>query len=452
MNSSGNKAWAIAITLTLVAALTSSAPMSSPDSGSYMLSGPGSYGQFSFTGQSLRPWPSVFPFLLGVHIGIAIQYIFYGLACFLFLISIRHISPTRHVIVLQFAAFIFLFSRNNLQWQSSVLSEGGIHSITILSISSTVLLFTRGERLRWAFLACASSSLLILVRPSSLPLAIALILSCTMRVALNRQKITALLLLATSFSLTMYSVTVGDRTNEYWKYVPEVSSQGATRLGMHLGYLTVEGQHDSLEIKSKLERSGRLFDALKSDPTVPSCLTTIRAEYGCPHCLSKRLQEAGCSAGIAWANERFLGWYAKFLVANPGYILDTAIWAIGWQSSFRMGGHTPWSPVPEIVERLTTGFASPFPFPIIGFWYAAVLYLLVKRIFCADSARTRWDLTRRALLPLIIWCGSAFSIVFSALLMNFDVGRISRFGGISSVMAVILLAAVLDLQKAEQDL
>ena len=452
MNSSGDQIWAIAISVALVAALTSSAPTSSPDSGSYLLSGPGSFGQFSFTGQSLRPWPSVLPFLLGPHIGITFQYILYGFACFLFLISLRSISTSPRIHLLQLAAFVFLLSRNNLQWQSSVLSEGCIHSLTILSISSTVLFFANEEQFRWAFLACVSSSVLMLVRPSSLPLAIALILACILKVAITRKGVAAFVLLATSFSLTMYSFTVGDQTNDYWKDVPEVSSYGATRLGMHFGYLTAEGRHDALEIASQLRRSNHLFETLESDPNVPSCLTTIRAEYGCPHCLSKRLEEAGCSAGIAWANERFLGWYARFLASNPGYVLDTAIWAIGWQSSFRMGGHTPWSPVPEIVERLTTGFASPFPFPIIGFWYAAVLYLLVKRIFCADSARTRWDLTRRALLPLIIWCGSAFSIVFSALLMNFDVGRISRFGGISSVMAVILLAAVLDLQKAEQDL
>jgi len=385
------------------------------------------------------------PFLLGTHTGVAIQYLVYGFASLLFLRVIRHLLGDKpRTFALQVVAFLFLFSRNNLQWQSSVLSEGLIHSLTVASIAAAGFCVWGNKKRCWPLLGCGFSSLLLATRPSSLPLVIVLILFCVATVFLRGSVVRGVALLAVTLCLSLYAISLGSQTNDYWEDRPELSSVGTTRLGMHFGYLTAEGQHEALEVSAALKRSDNLFRSLRDDRDVPPCLTSIRAEYGCPHCLPQRLQDAGCASGIVWVNDHFMSWYARYLASNPSQLAEIAMWSIAWQSSFRIGGHQPWSPVPEGVERLTTGFASPFPIPMMVFWFGLVFLHLTRRLLTPNLRGRRKNLLGESLFPLTVLLAALSSTTLTAALMNTGVGRITRFGGIASMLALILLVAVIE--------
>lgn len=398
-----------------------------PDSGGYLAWGSGSFGKFSLTGESIRAWPTMLIFLGGPTLGVALQYSVYAFACAEFCKSLKRlVSPPWQVPIVSLA-LLFLLARNSIQWQSIVLSEGLTNSLTVLAVAYAIR-FADEVRVRHFAIAVAAAGLAFVNRPTQAPL-LALVGAFGVVILLKRSEIrSAAAMLALVLISVFYGLALNANINDHWAE----GASGFTRSSVNFSFLTASGARDS--------RPDQLFSALRADPDVPRCITSIRADMDDGPFAFQNDLAATCPRDVAWINDSFQRWYLSYLIRNPGYIFFTAAQSLGVTGASWTDYAEPWSPVPPAIEYLFTGIRSfPALFPAMAIWFVASALGLVMAVrHNRRVSRIIKGHPRQIALAIIVFVASAGSIVLANLQMNIEMTRIGK-GGATGVFLAYLL-------------
>jgi len=427
-----------------VFALVSSPVIFRPDSRGYLLRGDTpfgeAYGSLSFFGDALRPWPTVLVFVAGPTIGVIAQYALYVTAVLLFCRVARRVSLPRAGTFALIASLALLLNRNSIQWLSIVHSEAVTAVLTIVTIAA-VLLFLLPDGKPWlAVLAVSAAGLSVVNRPTQLPLfLVAAILVAVESGRRQRIRQTVSILILAGVAL-IYAVGVNAAISSHWAASESnfTAASGVERTSVGYFFLTATGIGDARD-----SRSDRLYEALVNDPSVPPCVTEARPVWEeCVHCSIPRFADS-CPIGVAWVNDDFQAWYARFLLQDPTYSLSLAADAL-WQSAQQEVRYAdPWSPVPPLVEKVFTGVRFPVTIGTLG--PAALIGAVVA---LARLRRPRVGSIRESrtldIALLAVLAASLVSILLANFQMNMEVGRISQPGVLGTFLAVILIVSRVD--------
>jgi len=433
--------WFVALVALIgVFSLLSSPVVYRPDSRGYLLRGETpfgeTYGSLSFSGDALRPWPTVLTFAAGPTIGVIVQYLLYFAAVVLFCEVARRLSAPRLLPAAVVASLALLLNRNSIQWLTIVHSEALTAVLTIISIS-LALLFVLPDGRRWyAFLAVAAAALAVVNRPTQLPLFLViafLVVVQSRRRGWIRQGAPVLIVAGVALA---YAVGVNAAISSHWAASESnfTAASGIERTSVGYFFLTATGIGDARD-----GRADRLYEALANDPNIPPCVTGSRPVWEeCVHCSIPRFAET-CPVGVRWVNEDFQPWYVRFLLRDPVYSLSLAgdaLWQ-GAQQEVRYA--TPWSPVPPVVEKVFTGVRFPMTIGTLGpaLLIGSVVALSRLRRPTEDFAGNPSRIVDVGLLAILV--ASALSVLLANFQMNMEVGRISQPGVLGVFLAVILI-------------
>lgn len=432
-----------AVSVTLFIAWLSVDAKLFPDSGGYLTSGDPAFGQLSFVGHSIRAWPTVLLFSNGVEIGIVLQSLIYLFAVAHWLRTVRRLMSGRARAIVGVLSLVYLLSRNTIQWHSIVLSESLTLSLTLLFVSLNLRLSREPRRAGLWLVSVFVGSLLILQRPTMIPLVALLATFVIMRLCVGGRWKSALCAVAVFGAGIGYSVLVNSNINDHWAQ----GQSGFSRSSVGFVFLTandIDASRDDFLGAGLQWASDVLFRELQSDESVPRCLTTLRSSWvDCPYCFQNDIADS-CPRDVAWINEDFSRWYARALVARPDRTAVMSAIALGSDAVMESRYAYPWSPIPRIVGVVFTGLEFPGSFPGIPplpFWLVGAGVSVaagVRRIRPEEGGRGLvtgvWPL-----VPVVMFVGSTLSIVITALALPADLSRTASGGVLAMFLSLFLL-------------
>ena len=394
-----------------------------PDSGGYLVGNTStSWGSISFTGDSVRAWPTLLFYSLtnSLDSKIFLQTALYLAAVTFFLFVTVAKKHNTLSVVATFLICVLFLSDNTFQWNAYILAESTTLSFTLIGLSFYILAAIRNNHsaifliLGTLFVALAS-----LVRAQLL---VSMIIIVFGLVVLKKDKMLSLIGIFAVLLAFGYVSYVSANINETWAK----NSSQTTKNAVSYYFLTAtETKNDVL--------TTRLFRSLP--PEAPLCLKSeeSRAPFVSapgPYVFQSQ-QYLRCPLGVQWVNENFVKFYSKFLLQNPIQIFESSR-----------------TYMPDSISAVKyADFKGPLPSWMGDFWktgsnggvdtspYYSWIFLSLFRIF--SQLRKGSDI--RLFTLSSIWLGMYISLAVTYLFMNAETSRIA----VSIVYPLIAVAMVI---------
>lgn len=413
-----------------------------PDSGGYLTSGEGAFGQFSLTGKGIRAWPTVLLFRLGPTVGVGLQYAIYFVVVALLLQVVARLTSGRIRTCLLVGLMLLLLNRNTVQWHSIVLSESLTLSLTLLSVALLFSFVLYQPKFVNGALSITIAGLMLVNRPTMIPLFLLISVAIPLVLVRRGSRLTALITGLLAVATLSYATFVNHNIDNFWSQ----GSSGFTRSSVSFVFLTAEDiPAHPLAPRARQWPSDVLFSALAEDAGVPPCLTSIRSSWiDCPYCFQQEIADS-CPRDVVWINEEFSTWYAKFLVSRPDRTMLMSALSLGFDASKESRYAFPWSPVPPLIEKMFTGAKYPIPIPPLPLWFGAVMVVLAKRSAARRSRHAAGIAGDRGRLA-IVWLtlvASTLSVMIPTVVLPAELDRTASSAMVGIYASLLLLLALI---------
>lgn len=393
------------------------------DSGGYLVGNTStSWGNISFTGESVRAWPTLLFYSLtnSLDSKIFLQTVLYLTAVsFFLLVTVAKKRNTLSLVTTLLVCIMFL-SDNTFQWNGYILSESTTLSFSLIGLSFYILTAIRTNHSAiFLIVGTLFFTLASLVRAQLL---ISMIIVVFGLLVLKKNKLLSFIGIFSVLVAFGYVSFVSANINETWG---KNLSQTTKNTVSYYFLTATETKNDAL--------TTRLFRSLP--PDAPLCLKSedSRAPFVSapgPYVFQSQ-QYLRCALGVQWVNENFFKFYSKFLLQNPIQIFESSrtympdsISAVKYAD---IQGPIP-SWMGDFWETGSNGGVDTTPF-------YSWIFLSMFRIF--SQLRKGADI--RLFTLSSIWLGMYISLVVTYLFMNAETTRIA----VSIVYPLIAIAMVI---------
>jgi hypothetical protein len=383
------------------------------------------FGQVSFTGLRLRPWPITIPYgLVGSDGGRIILQSLFATACWGYLIVECGRLSRRKWITLATAGIVAVFALTAgvSGWDAVLMSESFTLSLLALFLASTLTSLRRGPTTLNVIVPVLTAAAAALVRPVLLPLLVVPpgLLALRFWKRWHRRDRTFLLIETGAVALVAlgaagYVFTYNAHMDDTWgNWIGSPGLNGRVVLQFYIASNTPGGPG----LIEEMIADGAPV-CLRYDPTInPDWLTFLRTK------------QRTCMDGLRWESDHFVTWLVKDLAAHPSALRSYLHTALGDQALLRTeGSRSIPSPVPApIVYAFFSahrGRGDP-----MAFWLIAVLAVAVARLNVrarAPDAAVPPDRREQqyGLLFLYLFAAGVVALLGTALLSAVDASRVA---------------------------
>jgi hypothetical protein len=354
------------------------------DSAQYGAVLPRDWDLLSFTGQSLRNWPTVLLYLLfasdtaKVFFQFAIS--FFAAVLMLVQISAQFKGKIRILLIVIFASFVT--TPQIINWNSVLLSESLLLSITILFIASLRKFVSSDSKLAfWPLLV--TSYLWCILKTTNVLLLIFILCSLAVLIGIrtNRLRINQRSLMRLSGCLALGSLFVVTWLN-----------QPNQEFNREINYRT----YTAIAVLTDVNPRAAALHFELSKVSELKCL-----EIGNPKSYEFYASKLGgeCQKSKLWISENFYKWYAQYLLSHPQEAVQLA--AAGF-----IAGNTP---VSLYAPNLTI-----LPKPVQDLFFGERNFALRNLGFQPYGEYETEEYDRNGMevaVPILAWLGIAFSLL-----------------------------------------
>ena len=354
------------------------------DSAQYGVGQPRNWDLLSFTGQSLRNWPTVLLYLLFASdtAKIFFQFLISFSATVILLIQINSQFKGRTRVVLIALTSVFVTTPQIMNWNSVLLSESILISTTVLFVVSLrTFILSNGKFAFWPLLM--TSYLWCILKTSNFLVLILIILSTVLffgfqvlRVSWNQKW---LIRFVSSLALGgIVFITLINQPNQ--------------EFNRGINYRT----YSAIAVLTDVNPRASVLHAELSKVREMSCL-----DIGTPKSYEFYASKLGgeCQLSKIWISDNFYRWYAFFLIKHPQEVLQLS--GAGF-----IAGNTPVS--------LYAPSVSVLPKPVQDIFFGERNFALRNMGF-KPYGEYETDLYDRSgmevLVPVLAWLGLAYSLL-----------------------------------------
>jgi len=286
-----------------------------PDSSSYLPQKFLDFGLVSFTGNSVRPWPTPFFYSIFPSSSLAILAVMIlSIASWYFLINtiLEKIEDSKRKWLFSTGAAIFACSPFVIQWENSILAPALLVINLLVLLGLTVKAFSKGASSKIYYLGILLSALFFIQKSSNVLIAVlfaALFLYKAFSTTASKSKI---LISLFSGIIFLYSGAIGINVDNHWKPI----SYSDRALLWQLG-----GQSPA---------ASNLAEYLKTNTNAPDCFWNSAPLQDVDAGLGKILDN--CPGSIEYIENEYSKDVRNFLISNPVSVVKLI--SIGFGATF----------------------------------------------------------------------------------------------------------------------